>query len=282
MRVTAHGSASDFAGQVMPFLLRREAENCQLIGRVNDLLAAGSRRAQDPSRQHRWSVEDGGDVVAAAMMSPPHAVFMTAATSSAAEALAEHLQETGVEPPGVVAPVPTTFADAWCATRKCGQAVARELRLFRLDRVVPPRRTSGMLREAAADDAPLVISWWVAFSADIGEPREREQVERVAAPALAEGRVFLWCDPGPVCLATWAGPTPGGARVNLVYTPPEYRGRGYASACVAALSQRLLDSGRRFCFVFTDVASPTPNRIYQTIGYRRVCDFRHVTFTPPR
>jgi predicted GNAT family acetyltransferase len=61
-------------------------------------------------------------------------------------------------------------------------------------------------------------------------------------------------------------------RVTLVYTPPSRRGRGYASACVAALSAMLLGGGRRFCYLFTDLANPTSNRIYAKIGYRPVCD----------
>jgi uncharacterized protein len=63
-----------------------------------------------------------------------------------------------------------------------------------------------------------------------------------------------------------------------VYTPPELRGRGYASACVAALTQQLLDSGRRFVFLFTDLANPTSNSIYQTVGYRPVSDVDQYQF----
>jgi len=57
-----------------------------------------------------------------------------------------------------------------------------------------------------------------------------------------------------------------------VYTPPEFRGRGYASALVAALSQAMLDAGYHFCTLFTDLANPTSNHIYQAIGYQPVCD----------
>jgi predicted GNAT family acetyltransferase len=55
-----------------------------------------------------------------------------------------------------------------------------------------------------------------------------------------------------------------------VYTPPHYRNRGYAAACVAALSKRLLDSGRKFCALFADAENPISNGIYRKIGYRDV------------
>jgi len=64
-------------------------------------------------------------------------------------------------------------------------------------------------------------------------------------------------------MAGFAGPTPNGIRVAWVYTPPENRGKGFAGACVAALSQKLLDDGRTFCFLY---------HVYQTIGYEPVTD----------
>jgi hypothetical protein len=59
----------------------------------------------------------------------------------------------------------------------------------------------------------------------------------------------------------------------MVYTPPELRRRGYASHCVAELSRALLAEGYDFCALFTDLANPTSNHIYQEIGYRPVCDY---------
>ena len=67
-------------------------------------------------------------------------------------------------------------------------------------------------------------------------------------------------------------------RIGPVYTPPADRGRGYASNLVAATSQDVLDRGRRFCFLFTNVANPTSNKIYQALGYAVVCDVEQVHF----
>ena len=74
-------------------------------------------------------------------------------------------------------------------------------------------------------------------------------------------------------------PTPNGIAVNLVYTPPEKRGRGYATACVAGVSQRQLDGGKTFCTLFTDLANPTSNAVYQRVGYQPLADFAEITFS---
>lgn len=73
--------------------------------------------------------------------------------------------------------------------------------------------------------------------------------------------IYVWEDGEPVSLIGYTGPTPNGIRIGPVYTPPEHRRRGYASAGVAEVSQIMLDSGRRYCFLFTDLANPTSNHI---------------------
>ncbi len=90
---------------------------------------------------------------------------------------------------------------------------------------------------------------------------------------------WLWEDGGqPVSLAGFSGPTPTGIRIGPVYTPPELRRRGYATTLVADLSAWLLERGHRACFLYTDLANPTSNRIYVEIGYERVCDAMEFVF----
>ena len=92
------------------------------------------------------------------------------------------------------------------------------------------------------------------------------------------GGFALWEDDGPVSLAGWGGETPNGVRIGPVYTPPGFRRRGYASALTASVSADRLAAGRRFCFLYTDLANPTSNRIYVEIGYERVCDAMEFVF----
>jgi len=93
-----------------------------------------------------------------------------------------------------------------------------------------------------------------------------------------DGGIVVWEEGEPVSLAGFGGPTPNGIRIGPVYTPPGLRRRGYASALTAALTQQLLDGGRRFCFLFTDLANETSNSIYQRIGYRPVSDVDQWSF----
>ncbi len=75
-----------------------------------------------------------------------------------------------------------------------------------------------------------------------------------------------------MAMAAWTGRTANTVRINLVYTPLEARNHGYATACVAALSQEMLDAGVLSCCLYTDLANPISNAIYRRIGYRAVSD----------
>ena len=216
-------------------------------------------------------------------MTPPFNLMLTAAPREAVEAIARHLLASGRSVPGVIAPpdVALTMGEIWREGTGGGVDHAMAQRIYELDEVAAPDPVRGKLRRAGMEDHALVWEWIGAFAAEAGMPGTREGAERAATAMIAEGRGWLWENERPVSMAAWAGPTPNGVRIYAVYTPAELRGKGYASACVAGLSQLLLDSGRRSCFLFTDLANPTSNGIYRKIGYRPVCDMALYRFTPP-
>lgn len=197
-------------------------------------------------------------------------------TPAALEALAAAIED---DLPGVTGgrPEADAFAAAWCARKGTRARVRFEQRIYALARVRRPRTTPGRAREANAADRPLVHRWLRAFAREALHEQEpdEEELARTAERRVAgvAGGLLLWERAGePVSLAGWGGTTPLGVRVGPVYTPPEHRRLGYASALVAELSARRLAAGRRFCFLYTDLGNPTSNRIYTAVGYEPVCD----------
>jgi len=147
----------------------------------------------------------------------------------------------------------------------------------------PTCRASGGLREATRADYDLLVDWFAAFGREAlhdGEPG-LEQHERQIRMRLDStvGGIGLWEDDGDVVsLCGYGSPTPSGIRIGPVYTPPELRGRGYATTLTADVSAAQLARGRRFCFLYTDLANPTSNAIYERIGYVRVCESKQLAF----
>lgn len=137
------------------------------------------------------------------------------------------------------------------------------------------------MRNATMADRELVRDWTTRFVEEAvpDEVIPVEEIVRAAEQRIADAKLFLWIkNDSAVCMAQLTGSTPNGIRISGVYTPPDWRGKGFASALVAHVSQRQLDAGRRFCFLYTDAENPVSNRIYQRIGYREVCECRQVLF----
>ena len=146
-------------------------------------------------------------------------------------------------------------------------------RSYVLETVVQPAAVPGRLRVAREDDRAVMTEWMTSFDVEAlgSEAGRRDMTAFVDELLGAANRTgYIWEDGGPVSMLQATGATPHGIRIGAVYTPPELRRRGYASALTAAVSQAELDRGRRWCFLFTDLANPTSNRIYQAIGYRPI------------
>lgn len=272
---------SAFLEGAQAFLLRDEACHNLLLGVSATLM--GRSTLPDPAPYFALVVETG-DIVAAAMITPPHNLVLSRIErQQAVELFARDVRAAGMTPPGVHGPTPVSeqFAEVW--QRVTGQRYERGLaqRIYRLERVRAVAGVPGRLRPATEADRPVLISWMRAFLVEaFGEyapPTDPEQLVDRRLQGPTEG-LYMWDDGEPAALAGCTGPTPHGIRIGPVYTPPDRRNRGFASACVAALSQMLLDRGYRFCFLYTDLANPTSNRIYQRIGYEPVCDVAEYRF----
>jgi len=270
MRVEIYSDPAVFLRDAMPMLALREAENNLIIGRTMNVIGNTW-----PDRALLAVVKESDRPILAAFMTPPHHLVLTDGPAAAIKALVEELRQYSIALPGVCGPVPAVDEFlGWWIVGNAGVSLHRRLRIFQLDKVIRPERVRGEFVEATSDDAPVLEKWWDAFGAEIGEQLSRDGAREGIAMRLSSRQIFLWRNDGKiVSMAAWAGPTPNGVRINLVYTPSEFRNHGYASTNVAALSQRLLDSGKKFCYLFTDLANPTSNSIYQKIGYRAVCDW---------
>jgi RimJ/RimL family protein N-acetyltransferase len=234
----------------------------------------------------RWlRVHDGDEVVGAAIWTPPRGVHLSPMPPPAARALADHLVAGGDRPPSVDGPSRATaaFARRFAAGTGAGVTLGLAQRLYRLDRVSVPEGVPGRSRPATTADRQLILDWLDTFVAEAAPGHPPLSDPSTVDRRLATGELmWLWEVAGAPVSFCWRTPLSGAmrvSRVGAVYTPPALRGHGYASANVAAASQRALESGAFACVLYTDRANPTSNRIYQSIGYRPVGDAQEWLFS---
>jgi uncharacterized protein len=276
--------AAAFLERAGDFLVTREAEHNLILGVTALVAATPEAFIDEPS--FGVVVDAEQRVVAATMRTPPFNLVVSEVDDPAAIGLlATELATERV--PGVSGPkeVVAAIADRWSAITGRRTRVDISERILRVDCVVPPARPApGSWRLAETRDRELIAAWLTAFSEEAtpGQPAPAEPMALVDRWITRQHRsLYLWEDDGQVACMVGAGAeTPHGVRIGPVYTPPELRGRGYATTLTAVVSQEQLDRGRRFACLFTDLANPTSNKIYQAIGYVPVRDVDVIAFEP--
>ncbi len=280
--VTFYDDAAAFAAAVTAPIAARAVVNNVFLGVVERISAA-------PEREHlRAAVWVSDALVLGALMTPPYSLNLAHAGrgSEGIEALADALAARAQQLPGAggETEIAEAFAAVWA--QRTGMRVGAVDRrfLYQATKIVHPSHIAGELWPAARTDIERHIAWEEAFAADVEAPAAQRVHVLVAKRVegwLSKGALFDWVVAGTATAHGVVLPIgKDGARVLAIYTPPAERGRGYAQAMTAALTQRAFDQGR-WCTLFTDADNPITNKIYQRIGYRFVTAFADLTFIAP-
>jgi len=268
-------SARDFLAATYGFLADREL-TCGLKLGVSNLL---THEPQACPAAWFAVIRSRGEIHGCALQTPPRNLVISDLTQDAAVALAEFLSTADAQFPAVHGPATSAadFAGAWSERKHVRSRPELDLRLFSLRRVKLRPNVPGLMRLARPREEHLIIRWFRAFHRE-AIPRDPVDPIAIARRALDAGRVFVWDHGGPVCMAAVGRELATSASIGPVYTPPERRSSGYATALVSALSQYVLDAGKRYACLFTDLANPISNYIYPRIGYEPITDYREIAF----
>lgn len=226
-----------------------------------------------------YGLDDQGDVVSAALRTPPWALVATGIVKPAdARELVTLWHAEQRELPGTSGEPLTSraIAGAWSELTGVSSTCSRRMAMHALERVRPPERPAdGGLEGATVAHRRTLIEWELAFreEAQTGAGSVGPIIDR----RLDAGRQFLWTDEVPVSTVAISPTVANVLRIGPVYTPPEQRGRGYATSAVAAVSELALRDGVQ-PMLFTDLANPISNRIYAAVGYARFGDWEEHHF----
>lgn len=270
LTIERHADPERFLAAAQVWLREAEVENNLLLG-----IALNPRARESTGAPPYWViVREGGRVVGCACRTPPNPLVLSRAPAQAIALLAAELRVADPALSGVTGPKQEaeTFAETWIAHHGGRWTTRIRLRLHELRQLSPPAETpAGSLRKAGVADLALAREWVDAYIRDTGiHPPSGDMAQRL----VDRGQLFLWVvekDEARSMIAATRD-TGSGCSINTVYTPPRFRRNGYATASVAALSSALLESGRRFCCLYTDAANPTSNSVYAKVGYRPIRD----------
>jgi predicted GNAT family acetyltransferase len=256
-------------------LEENEVNSNQILGISNTLFK--NNYAYGTNEPFYSIAMNNNDISLIGLMTPPKNLLLYEhknLNTSVMELFVNNLYTQYKSIPGVTGEmaVVKSFLNKWSIISAVNYKISKNLRIYKLTKVSSYNKPDGIFRCAEKNDIEIIANFISEFSVGIGEPIDIERAEEVAENGIADREIFIWENKNIVSMAKKQRPTKHGMAVSYVFTPVEYRCKGYATAVVAELSQNILDSGKLFCTLYTDLSNPTSNSIYQKIGYNPVCD----------
>jgi predicted GNAT family acetyltransferase len=281
MKITKHENIDDFLVKTEKLLLEKESFHNLILG-----LAQGIQLKKiEPQLPLYYSVEDQGKTIAAALRSNAERPFVvTEMPTSAVDFLIKDLIEKSIELKSVVGEerTATYFKDQWIKIKKLSAKINIHLGIYECSNIIFPKEQKGEIHVATDEFEDVTRSYITGFLKDCfpNTLNIPDEVSKMLKHYFENKSLYLLKNESGevVSMAANTRSTSFAGTISLVYTPPELRGKGHASLMVALLSEKIMNDGKKFCNLFTDLTNPTSNSIYQKIGYVKIGQNIHFDF----
>ncbi|MBD3195807.1 MAG: GNAT family N-acetyltransferase [Candidatus Lokiarchaeota archaeon] len=265
---------------VYPYLIKDEAKNILLFSILNSLKDNPHKFGDE--KPFLATISDNRDnILLVSLRTPPYNLVISYTKDlGSIKYLATQLNKNSISLPGCLGfkEGVEKFNNKWIKINHLKQKIAMNERIYQLKKVNKNLLGNDNFIVADINYESLVISWAKDFLKEALKEIQNKEIFvnyiNQIYDDIKNEKIFLLIHEGePVTMARKAGKTPNGNLINFVYTPPNLRRKGYATQSVAKLSQKLLNEGNRYCYLFTDLSNPTSNSIYKKIGYKPIIDF---------
>jgi uncharacterized cupin superfamily protein/predicted GNAT family acetyltransferase len=264
-------SAAEFIKVVGDLLYQNEVINSLQLGLVENNIF----------QEKFFLIKENAKVVASACLNIKNLVI-SMMPASAITLFCDYLLKNNIKIPGVVGPAHTTetFARIYSQKRQCHFKLAMVQKVYELKEVIFPRGVTGELITGTSEHEDFVFDCLRAFHLESvpHDPWDDTKMREGITNKLKLNHVCLWKDQKNISMCFLSRPTKNTMTITAVFTPPEFRKKGYASALVASVSELILKSGKNTAVLYTDIQNPTSNSIYKKIGYKEVIASRHFMF----
>ncbi len=217
-----------------------------------------------------WLVRAAGQVVGAAMWTPPFPLACTPMPADAARALGAAIARATPPPPVVAGPddVVAAVVRAEDPTHDLVPQMAETL--YVLGALLRPLGVPGRARAADAGELDDLVRWHAEFNREAGLP-VIERPEDLLLRKVSDQALWWWEQDGTRVSLAGHAPVVGDrahavGRIGPVYTPIPFRRNGFGAAVtahVAAVLQERCDT----VALFADDANPTSNGVYRRLGF---------------
>lgn len=287
MQFKLYKNIHEFYHATHDILMRHEAQNMIPLGNI--IIGYKGEDKTDWRNPENWlmaTISEANSILLTAIMTPPHNITLYATDNiinpEAVNCLIDGLKDRKI--PGVTTEkiLAEYFAKEYTVHTGLNVKTMMNQRIYELTAVNPVVQKVGKIRLLDEKDMPFFPYWVEAFYAAASYGKTEMSIPQDADPylyRLAARKLYVLEDNGvPVSMAGYTREMQTAIGIAFVYTPPYHRKKGYATSIVAQISELALEKGFTKCVLYTDLANPTSNSIYQKIGYTPICDSLQLKF----
>lgn len=207
------------------------------------------------------------------LMTPPHnmVIYSNKYTDSVIDLFVNNIIDRYKNIPGINGEkvLAESIKDNYIKKTGRKYILENDLGIYKLEKVNECPKPDGVFRKAEIADKETIKKYYINFGKENNEPvDDNEQFEQNITEDIVNDNYYVYEDVEIVSMARKQRPTKNGMSIGPVYTLNKYRNKGYGTAIVSELSKIILNSGKTFCTLFTDLSNPTSNSIYKKIGYK--------------
>lgn len=264
-------------------LVKNEVLNAILLGN----LVIGCKEIETSGWKNtiNWfmaTISDNQEIKLIALMTPPHnlTLYEVQENDECISFLIDNLIVNNITIPGVMAEkvLAEKFAKEYTKKTNLKYELIKNQGIYELEKVNNDIKQIGVLRPFKECDLSFVPYWIEAARSHFNNVPINEVNENINYYSQIMGLYILEVEGIGVSMAKISREMTTCSCVGMVYTPPYFRNNGYATSCVAKISQKILDNGFKKCVLYTDLDYPISNSIYKKIGYVHVYNSSEIRF----
>jgi len=138
--------------------------------------------------------------------------------------------------------------------------------------------SEGHFRLALKNDLDIASTLFIGFLKEALNFNDDEFSKRKIKQLIEQNHLYLLeVDSNIVSIAAIVRNLQKSAAISYVYTPLNFRNKGYATNCVYQLSELIFKKMNKSCILFADKQNKQSQKIYQNLGYQIIMEFQEVS-----
>lgn len=195
----------------------------------------------------------------------------------AAKALADYIFNSHIPITGINAKneLCHSFMEQYIKKTDCVFKERFGMDIMEVRKLIESKPSQGNHRNAIVVEAKTITDWIIQYQMEaMASEMDYEEALKMIVGYIEEQKIYVYETDNQiiVSMAIVTRQLPHGIAIGYVYTPEEYRGKGYAASNIYFTCKHYLENGYDYCSLFADKNCTLSHRAYEKVGFQTLED----------